>query len=146
MHTPEIAQAYRNTTYRVDHPDGGFGIRVGERSRRLDALLAMHGVRCWAYLTASNPRSEKLSPEINRLRNAALMEQVKQQEFVIYPGRGEPDTGDWVAEESVLILGIDASAALRLGAQFDQHAVLAGEAGGPAKLMWCSAPGRELRR
>ncbi len=142
MQTPEIEQAYRNTRYRVDHPDGGFCIRVGEPSSRLDALLATHGVRCWAYVTASNPRSEKLDNENNRLRNAALTEQLVRQGFVIYPGRGEPDQDDWVAEESVLILGMDASAALQLGAQFGQHAVLVGQAGGRAELQWCrgSAP------
>lgn len=140
MYTQELEVAYRNTSYRVDHPDGGFGIRVGEQSDRLDALLATHGMNNWAYVTASNPRSEKLTNGINRLRNAALMAQVTQQGFVIYPGRGESDADDWVAEESVLILGMDAAAALQLGVQFGQHAVLVGHAGGRAELKWCGGP------
>jgi len=44
---------------------------------------------------------------------------------------------DWVAEESLLIIGIDETAALALGAQFGQHAIVVGEAGGCAGLRWC---------
>ena len=134
-----IARAYRHTTYRVDHPDGSFGIRLGVRCRRLDTLLALHRVNCWAYVTAWNPDSEKLSCENNRLRNAALRERIVRDGYVVYPGRGEPDAGDWVAEESFLILGMAAAVATQLGAQFGQHAVLVGRAGGQAELRWCGA-------
>ncbi|MDP2238661.1 MAG: hypothetical protein Q8K18_00690 [Burkholderiales bacterium] len=58
MSLTKIERAYRNTTYLVDHPEGTFGILPGEPCLRLDALLAAHGVSCWAYVTAWNPRSE----------------------------------------------------------------------------------------
>jgi hypothetical protein len=134
-----IARAYRHTTYRVDHPDGSFGIRLGVPCCRLDALLAAHDMECWAYVTAWNPDSEKLSCENNRLRNAALKEQIVRAGYVIYPGRGEPDAGGWVAEESFLILGMAAAVATQLGMQFGQRAVVIGHAGGCAELSWCGA-------
>lgn len=138
-HTPQTEEAYRNTRYRVDHADGGFAIRVGESSDRLDSLLAAHGVDCWAYVTAWNPGSKKISNKTNRLRNATLQGQIARIGYVIYPGRGEPDAGDWVAEESFLILGMEAALAQQLGAQFGQHAVLVGRVGGCAELKWCNA-------
>ena len=39
MPQPGLEAAYRNTSYRVDHRAGDFGIRIGEPCAPLDALL-----------------------------------------------------------------------------------------------------------
>lgn len=133
----EIERAYRNTRYRVDDPAGAFDIRLGERCPRLDVLLAAHGVTCWAYVTAWNPRSQPAPAAANAARHTDLRARVAQLGYSVLPGRGQPDSGDWVAEESLLILGIDEAAALALGAQFGQRAIVVGKAGGDAMLRWC---------
>lgn len=133
----DIERAYRNTTYLVDHPEGAFGIRLGEPCPRLDAVLAAHGVKCWAYVTAWNPRSQPLPAAVNAARHADLLARVAQLGYRVFPGRGQPDSGDWIPEESLLILGITEAAALALGAQFGQHAIVVGESGGSAGLRWC---------
>ncbi|MCW5606113.1 MAG: DUF3293 domain-containing protein [Burkholderiales bacterium] len=133
----EFERAYRNTTYLVDHPDGGFGIRLGEPCARLDALLAMHGVETWAYVTAWNPRSQRLPDADNVAQHAELLACVAKSGYPVFTGRGQPESGGWVPEESLLILGITEDAALRLGRAFDQHAIVVGKAGGRAGLRWC---------
>lgn len=111
---------------------------MGEPCARLDALLAAHGEHCWAYVTACNPRSQSLPDADNAARHADLLAQVQAAGHVFYPGRGMPDSGDWKPEESLLILGLDQDAALRLGARFGQNAVVVGSAGGRAELRWCA--------
>lgn len=133
-----LARIYRDTTYFVDHPDGGFGIRLGETCARLEALLAAHGAHCWAYVTAWNPRSQPLPDAVNAARHAELLACVRAVGHVYFPGRGKPDSGGWIAEESLLILGMDEDAARRLGARFGQNAVVVGSAGGRAELRWCA--------
>ena len=132
-----IEHAYRNTTYVVDHPDGAFGIRLGDPCPRLDALLAAHGVKGWAYVTAWNPRSEPVPAAVNTARQAELLARVTRAGYPVFSGRGQPVSGDWAPEESLLIIGIDEAAALALGVQFGQHAIVVGEAGGCAALRWC---------
>jgi len=131
-----IENAYRNTTYLVDHPDGAFGIRLGEPCPRLEALLAAYGSTCWAYVTAWNPRSQSVPAAVNAARHAELLAHAMRSGYPVFPGRGVPDSGDWVPEESLLILGMTEAAALALGAQFGQQAVVVGKAGGCAELRW----------
>jgi hypothetical protein len=57
--------------------------------------------------------------------------------MTVFTGRGKPDRGDWIAEESLLILGLDAVGAAALGAAFEQSAVVTGRLGGVAELRWC---------
>ncbi len=139
MSLAEYEQAYRNTTYWVDHPEGSFGIRLGEPCPRLDELLAKYGVDDWAYVTAWNPRSQPLHAALNAVRNAELRARIAELGYPVVAGRGQPDSGDSVAEESLLVFGIDQAAALALGAQFEQRAVVAGVRGGVAGLHWCEA-------
>jgi hypothetical protein len=141
MRMPRAAleQAYRNTTYWVDDPEGSFGIRLDEACARLDVLLAAHGVDCWAYVTAWNPRSQLLQAALNAARHAKLRARIAALGFAVLTGRSQPDSADWAAEESLLVLGMDEAAALALGKQFGQHAVVAGVRGGVAGLCWCDS-------
>ena len=61
----ELAEAYARTLYRVDFPFGSFTIRIGEVGP---------GAHPWAFLTACNPGSVRLSNEENARRTAALSE------------------------------------------------------------------------
>lgn len=133
-----LERAYRNTRYVVDAPGGAVVIRIGERCPALDAWLAAEGVGCWAFVTASNPRSEKLDNKNNDLRNSALRKALRDAGYRLLPGRGEADAGDWPPEESVLVAGLDAQAAVALGARHGQHAVVTGNAGECAVLRWCA--------
>ena len=132
----ELEVAYQSTTYVVDHPAGDFAIRLGDSCAPLDALLRLHGVSTWAYITACNPRSQLLSSEENAARHAQLLAHACALGLKVLSGRGKADRGDWV-EESLLILGLDENAAVTLGVAFEQNAVVVGTIGGRAQLKWC---------
>jgi hypothetical protein len=131
-----LARAYRDTAYCVDHPAGHFTLRLGEACAPLQALLRKHGAREWAFVSASNPHSRPLSAAANAVRHAQLLARVRAAGWQTFAGRGVADRGDWM-EESLLILGIEETAALALGAAFEQYAVVTGHADGVARLRWC---------
>lgn len=139
MPDAELERAYRNTRYIVDAPGGAIVLRIGECSSALDALLTAQGASCWAFVTASNPQSEKLCNKNNNLRNKALIAELRHAGYTLFTGRGQADGGDWPAEDSVLVLGLSAADAVLAGARYGQYAVMTGNVGECALLRWCTA-------
>ena len=138
MTLPEhLLQAYRNTRYCVQLPLGEIVLRVGKHSPAVDALLHAHGLHVWVFITADNPGSIR-DEHGNPARRAQLRSHVQQLGLPSFLGRGIGDDPEWPAEESLLVLGLDAEEAIALGRQFGQLALLAGELGGPARLVCCS--------
>lgn len=125
-----MEQAYRATSYRVG---GKLVLRVGERSPVLDILLSDRGLSEWAYLTAHNPASVRLSPEENRARQKDLLRRVADHPILL--GEAVAEDGSW-SEASVLVLGIPREEALGLAREFGQNAILWGTLRGPAELLW----------
>lgn len=128
----KLSAAYTATHYRV-FTDPPFVLRVGEASAALDALLASDATDTWALITACNPGSVPLSPAENADRMNQLRDVLNR--FTTYPGESSAPTGEW-AEPSVLVLGMGRSEAVQLAKAFGQNAILAGERGGPAELVW----------
>lgn len=129
-----MLSAYQTTNYRVEHPQGHFFLRVGCRSRRLDALLDEFGQKTWAYLTAWNPYSRWVPLEQNIARQRALEAEVVRRGHPHFVGQGQ-GAGDWAPEASVLVLGITPEAALDLARTFRQAAILVGERGAAGRLL-----------
>ena len=121
-----LRENYLRTTYRVTNNGLAIDIRIGERSAPLDALLAKHSARAWAFITAWNPASKKLDDAENRRRQEQLEADVKQGGYVFYRGAGVPNEKDWQPEESILILGIERGEAVQLGKKFGQAAIVIG--------------------
>jgi Protein of unknown function (DUF3293) len=134
-----LERVYRETAYCVDHPAGNFCIRIGEPCAPLEVLLREHDATAWAFVTACNPRSRLLSSAENAARHAQLLAHVRALRLTAFAGRGRADRGGWL-EESLLIVGIEDSAALTLGSAFGQNAVVCANAGGVARLRWCNIP------
>ncbi len=132
-----LAHAYRSTAYTVDRLGGAFVIRIGEASGEVDALLRESGETYWAFVTANNPGSERLSAAENRERSGQLRSRLQELRYRVFPGRGVPQEAGWIAEESFLILGIPPEEAIRLGAAFGQNAVVLGSLGKTAELAFC---------
>jgi hypothetical protein len=134
-----LEQAYRATTYRVDVPGQPFiAIRVGEHDDALDALLAARGVGSWTYITAYNPGSVPLSDAENERRHHELLADVARCGAVaVFDGLGVGDDG-WPPEPSLLVLGVGRDEACSLGRKHGQVAVVYGERGKPAELVWCN--------
>lgn len=132
--------AYRGTIYEAWTPGGTIEIRIGARCPAVDALLAAHAPDApgWAYITAWNPGSRPLSREDNRARNQALERLAREACAACFTGVGRGEDGAWEPEESFLLVGIDRARALALGARFEQNAIVFGERGAAAELLWCT--------
>lgn len=126
---------YARTSFWVEAPGACIRLRVGEGNHLLDELLARSGVTHWAYVTAHNPRSVLLSPGENERRHGELLERVRGLGLETMEGWGVGDEGGWPPERSVLVLGAGEGLARDLGAEFDQNAVVVGQAGRAPELL-----------
>lgn len=131
-----LREAYLQTTYRVVGAPEPVDIRIGHRSRALDRLLQENGVQNWAFVTASNPRSRRLPDRDNAKRNTEMKQSLQQGGWQMLDGMGLPCSPEWQPEHSVLILGIDRDAAMKVALRWEQNAIVCGTIGQPAELVW----------
>lgn len=132
----ELEAAYRATCYQVFLPGGMIELKVGEIAPRFAAWLAAEGIDRWAILTACNPRSERLSAEANAERQSALEVALLERGFEPYAGENIAPAADWPTESSCLVPNISLSEALGFAQQFEQNAILHGNADGAPSLVW----------
>src|SRR2546425_5971795 len=130
-----LLQAYRETSFFADTPHGHLELRIGDPCPRLEHLLVSLGARTWAYVTAFNPGSISLSHEENHQRHLRLEQRVQALGLPVFPGEGLGDDRTWPAERSLLIAGVSREAAIHLGREFGQLAVVYGEIGVPPELV-----------
>jgi len=119
----DLVGAYRATLYEVFGAEG-LTLRIGAACGELSRLMAEHGARCAAFVTACNPRSQALSEEVNRERGATLLADLVAEGRVCLAGQGRHPDGGWPPEPSLLVLGLDRVAASELGRRWDQNAVV----------------------
>lgn len=131
--------AYRATTYRVFVPDEKpVDLRIGQRSSAIDLLLDTHGCDEWVFITACNPRSERVSASENEARQTELVRVIRERGWNFFEGMGIPADSKWQPEASVLVLGISRDEALEIGKHFGQNAIVVGQRGGAAELVYCA--------
>ena len=133
----DLWRAYDQTDFYVRACTPELCIRIGSHHERLDRMLREHQCDAWSYITASNPASELLSDDENRSRNRELEALLKSQDLVFYRGEGVGSDSTWPAEASFLILGISREAAVHVGRQFGQNAIVCGSPGHAAELVDC---------
>jgi hypothetical protein len=112
-------------------------IRVGRTAPELDDLLDVHSAGSWCFVTAANPRSERLDDPLNDSRNGVLKRELQEAGFVVFEGEGRGCDGSWPPEASFLAIGPDREQATRLGVRHGQNAIVYGERGGRAELIDC---------
>lgn len=135
-----LISAYRATTFRCRVSAGIIDIRVGQTQPQLDELLRNNPIQSWCFITAYNPQSKPLSQKDNERRQAALRQIIAARGWIAFEGEGIGDDGTWPPEPSYLVLGISRPDAVALGRQFEQAAIVAGDAGGTAELILCNPP------
>jgi hypothetical protein len=133
----DLDAAYRATAYTAHTPHGPLALRIGEVDATLDRLLVAHGFVSWAYVTAHNPGSIPTPAEENELRHRQLRDAVAESGRPFYEGSGVG--AGWTPEPSLLILGVSEIEAAMLGRRFRQIAIVVGERGAPARLLWLDA-------
>ena len=134
-----LLQAYLSTSYEVDLPNGRIALRIGEKSHELDEFLRKYGYQSWAFITAYNPGSKPLSEPENSARYQQLKSDIEGQGLPYFHGSGCPADDQWKPEPSLLILGISHTNARILGLQYEQVAIVAGNRGDIAKLIFCTS-------
>lgn len=127
--SPQLIAAYEQADYVVH---GRFVLKVGRRSAALDALMEEHGATRAAFVTAVNPRGEKLGDEENRTALAALEASLG---YPFYRGEGRDPEHHWPAEPSLLVVGIARGEAEALGRAFRQNAIVYAEKGAAPQLV-----------
>jgi hypothetical protein len=130
----DLEVAYRATAYTAETPPGRLVLRVDAASPELDRLLAEHGVTTWAYITAYNPGSVPTAAAENEARQRELRDAVERAGYAFFEGAGVGE--GWPPEQSLLVLGVTAEGGGELARRFEQVAVVVGERGGVARLLW----------
>jgi diadenosine tetraphosphate (Ap4A) HIT family hydrolase len=133
-----LAEAYEATAYAADLPDGPATLRIGTAEPLLDRWLAARSQHRWALISAANPWSVRCGGDANLAAHAALRALLVQRGLPVCEAVNWPEDGaaGWT-EPALLCGGLTAEEAVRIGAAFGQNAVLAGEAGETARLLWC---------
>ena len=129
----EAWRAYEKTRFCVDDGPRRICFMAGSQNRKLEALLARHNARSWAFITAWNPRSDERSREQNDAQQAELRQAVSAYE--VLPGEGVGQDPSWTPEESLLILNISRRKAQTLGRRFGQLAIVVGRRGEKSELL-----------
>lgn len=120
-----LLKAYQQTRYSA----GNVEIRIARRSPEIDALLAAHGARVGALLTAWNPMSRRMPPGWNRRMQKHLKQRLRRYSTV-------PAEGSWRQwQEQHLLLFADPRFALYLARQFRQAAIVVLKRRQPAALI-----------
>lgn len=126
-----LIESYTKTEYKIFEPP--ITIKVGQICIGLEELLEEHKQNSWAFISASNPYSKKISEELNMERLDRLKE--KLLHYSIYMGAAICQDPKWNPELSFLVLGISKEEACRLGLLFEQNAVVVGSKGKIAELV-----------
>src|SRR5262245_9297562 len=127
--TPQLIEAYEQALYTLD---AGPVLRIGVQNPELDHLLDTHGAVTAAFVTAANPRGEERRTEENAAAMAALRASLVQPWL---SGEGRDPAGRWIAEPSVLVLGVSRAEAEALGRRLQQNAIVFVEKGGAPELV-----------
>ena len=133
----DLHTAYLQTTYWVEARPQPLALRIDEQSPRLDRMLGERGLSRWAFLTAWNPRSQLRPHWDNAGRDRQLLRVLGSLGWQWLHAVALGDGDDWPAEPGVLVPGMGRTQARRLGRRFRQHAVVVGERGKAARLVWC---------
>ena len=133
MISRELLAAYEAADY-VVFVEPELVLKIGEPSRRLDALLEHEGATTAAFVTAANPRSEKRSAAENAAALALLDQVIAAAGYPWRAGEGREPDGDW-REPSRLVMGIYRENAEALGRLFGQNAIVFMEKGGAPELL-----------
>jgi hypothetical protein len=136
--TDDLFEAYARTNFWVELPSVCHALRVRKLHEAFDQFLGSTEFAEWAYITAYNPMSRRLSDEENQRRQRDLVATVKSLGLQTLTGLGVPDDPGWQPEPSILILGISRDDAKSLGRDYEQRAIVNGKLCFEAELVECA--------
>ncbi|MBN9563529.1 MAG: DUF3293 domain-containing protein [Alphaproteobacteria bacterium] len=133
--SPALLRAYRRTSYIA----AGVVVRIGRRSAEMDALLGGMAAPAGGFITAWNPRSQRMPAGWNRRMQRALSARTRRLPCLTGQGSGN----GWSEEH--LLVAADPRRLLVLARRFRQLGIVVVRRGRPARLVllsWPVSPGR----
>jgi hypothetical protein len=109
--------------------------RINQENLQIDKLMEQHGKQSACFITACNPKGERINDQENLMRMQELESILQQKQLPYYFGQGGDSKGAWI-EKSLLIVGIDKDLADQLAHQYEQNAVVWFELGNTPTLRW----------
>ena len=136
MDAADLISAYHGTSYQVLDCWGAVlgAARIGQISPNVDELLSAHGAASGVFITGWNPRSAPTERGRNEAAHRRLENELRARGIRFLPHRGVGSDPSW-SEEGVLALDLPIDKALELASLFQQNAIVAVEAGKPARLL-----------
>lgn len=118
-----LIDAYTNALYEID-TDPPIQFCISVKSAQLANLLARHNANSAAFITAHNPKSQKLTQAANSSRHEKLIEQLKQGKKQFVLGRSKDPSSQWPTEISILVFELSPDQAITLGREYGQNAIV----------------------
>lgn len=119
----ELVQAYIETEYKVN-TGTPFTLRIGEFCEPCAKLCAQSGMTSAAFITPENPLGEKLTSRQNDKRWLAMEKDLSSRGFAFEMGVGQHPHNNWPEERSFLIWDLSVNAAIQLGSEYQQNAIV----------------------
>ena len=115
--------------------DNEVSFRINQENPQLDKLMEQHRKQTACFITACNPKGERINDKENLRLMQELASILKQKQLPYYFGHGGDSKGAWI-EKSLLVVGIDEELADQLAYQYEQNAVVWFELGSAPQLRW----------
>lgn len=131
-----LERAYRATIYRLFLPGSLCELKLDQRCEPLCCWLETAGADSFAILTAFNPGSAVVEPEVNADAQSRLECDLLEAGFEPYAGENEAAEGDWMPEETCFVPGISEAEAVDLAKKYGQNAIVFGASDGIPRLVW----------
>lgn len=128
-----LAKAYRKAIYEINSQPK-ISITIGKTNLDLHKIYRAKACNNGAFITAYNPNSQLLSPNINRFRHFYL--QKKLNSHLYLPAISKDPNGIWPAELGFWVCGITLNQAKHIGQSFAQNAIVYADKNTIAKLIW----------
>lgn len=118
-----LINAYYTAHYRVKGPPA-FTLRIRKKSPELAKLYETYQVTSAMYITAYNPYGKKTDRNTNMRNHKRLLGELTRQGLTCMEGVGGDPSGHWVAEPSLLVLGVTQDFAREKAVEYHQNAVV----------------------
>ena len=120
----ELIAAYQATEYRVADLEGGFVLKIGQRSVEVARLLSRTGHTEAIFITAENPYSRPVSLPENHSNQIRLRDDLLALGATVLAGEGQGQDTAWPAEASFLAIGVTRVQGCQLGSKYRQNAIV----------------------
>lgn len=117
----KLLKAYADALYRIESE---LDFKVGTYSAGLRALHDAHGARHSHFITAFNPRSQRLTDAQNAARHAELGRRLDELGAKRLAAAGLDPQGGWPLEPGYLVFDLSPETALELGRAYGQNALV----------------------